>query len=232
MKEEKQATFDCKEFVIELGSNGKKKNTHRLNHPTVSQLTKFEKMKGAPTTIKRNGEIISESNENEAFVLLYDELAVPDKEKTDKKWLDQIPVMQKIAAVKHMFSNFLVTEEHVQEEYGEEFLVQDHDGPVVYLEVLNGNKLHLTAHLLKEPTLEQLNKWDRIGLKNKTKTKKGKITITPCPTVARDRCALYDDLIVETKYYGEGDIPPIHKMEVVGDLFAALNEDIGDIVKN
>lgn len=209
---------------------------HELRQPSQIEFVEYEKKRNKPVSIDMKGELKKTDDDDveiDALMFLYDKVRVSTM-LNGKEFKNEVPAIQKLAAVKVLFHTFTITQDRVVDDYGQNFIVNTSKGNVIYHETLHENRLHLTAHVLKEPDLDLIKRYKRINTSSKIKFRGAKMSIIP--HLNTDRYSdLYNDLFVEAHYYKENEkekIPVIHKIDVVNAYFKLVNVGIDDLLGN
>jgi len=210
--------------------------THVLRQPTVEDIHLFEKKRLEPMEIKR-GEIIQKDNSTGAFAFLWGLLiiSVAGYKYTGKNWKEKVPVLHKIPMAKVFGRGHILEEQEVIDQFGKDKLIESDDENIVlyYTDKQRGEEL-LMSHEFRTPTPEDNDEFSRIDSLSKTKTKKSKLIIKNLPTT-KHLCNLYDSMIIKTKGYldcEDFDVPVLHKVVLIKELFNVINEQMEEIEGN
>ncbi len=227
--------FDTKtDYKITAKFHGKVV-THVLRQPTVEDIHLFEKKKLEPMEIKR-GEIEQKDNSSRAYLYLWQLIAISVEgyKYSGKDWKEKVPALHQIAMAKVFGKGYLVEEQEVVDEFGKEKIILDDDNIVLYLvEKQKGENL-LLSHVFTTPTPNDVDEFNRINSLSKTETKKSKIIIKSLPTT-KQYCNLYDSMIIKTEGYSDCenfDVPVLHKVVLIKELFDLSNDQMEEIEGN
>jgi hypothetical protein len=211
--------------------------THTLRQPNLEDIHLFEKEKlSYPMEIKK-GEIMQRDNTTKAYLKLWTLLAIAVEgyKYVGENWKDKVPTLHKVPMAKVFGNGYILDEQEVIDQFGKDRLIATEDDNIVlyFTDKQKGEELLMT-HEFRPPTPEDDEEFNRINSLSKAKTKKNKVIITNLPTT-KAYCALYDSMIIKTNGYIECEncnVPVLHKIVLIKELFAALNEQMEEIEGN
>lgn len=209
---------------------------HVFNLPTTAQLTQYEQRLSGDLEFNAKTETRTMGGTpNAAKIKLYNECI-------DR--VDGLPtgeVIQpphKIATIKKMGDNFVVSREEVRDEFGQEYLIPDKPGVnICYLQSFYLNNNFVTTHVLAPPTDDDFFAYERLTAVVNSRVKKGfrNISVIFSNAETPEKIELYDKLFIEAHGYTDNSvkkIPNLHKLAVIKELMKEASEETEDIAGN
>jgi hypothetical protein len=222
--------YNVSDFRVKF-KNGK---VHVFKLPTIEQLIKYEQRLSGDLEVDTKAKVRTiAGTPNTAKIKLYNDCL-------DR--VDGLPAGEiiqpshKIAAIKKMGDNFVVSREEVQDAFGQEYLIQEKPG-VCYLQSFYLNNNFVTTHVLAPPSDDDFFEFERLTSVVRSQQKKGfrSISVLSSNAETPGKIALYDKLFIEAHGYTDNNvtkIPNLHKLAVIQELMKEASEETEEIAGN
>lgn len=218
----------CKQYKINLKIDNFE-FVHTLREPTLDDYDEIDRFCKTQNTIE--GRELKIQMENDPDLQLWNLVCI-EVAGYEPNTKDEVPALHKIHAIQMLSWCKIIKKDKVTENYGKDALTKtSYKNVAIYLEVLQGPNKILTTHVFNHPNDKTYMHYKRLQSTTNSKLEDDGITFLS-KLNSREYAKLYDELVQSSKGYESTNIPVVHKVKSVIEIFKSFERQLEKLKGN